>query len=569
MKKQTLRLGEILLREGILTADQLDKALKAQQKNKGEFLGSVLIQLGLITEKNLATALSNQLGIPYVAKENWRINASQVRALTQLVPESFARKNYALPLSQNGRSLTVAMVDPTDVMILDNLRKVTGCEIDAIIATKSDIESGMDGIYGEGGQLKSVIAASYEGEEAEAEQQKARESSAADAEKGPVIQLANLLIQQAVKSRASDIHIEPLDKGISIRFRVDGVLHAIAPPDRSMFSPLISRIKILSKLDIAEKRLPQDGSFSATVDNHIIDFRVSTIPTIYGEKVVLRILDRSAVKLDLEKLGFEKNDLETFRQTIRKPYGLILITGPTGSGKTTTLYSALNEIKGEHLNVTTIEDPVEYQMPGINQVEAKPSIGLTFAAGLRSFLRQDPDAMLVGEIRDLETCQICVRAALTGHLVFSTIHTNDSATTVNRLVDIGVEQFMVASSLSMIVAQRLLRKLCGKCKEATSIPKTSALIKEYKLNTSATVYKPVGCEACGKTGFSGRMAVYEIMSITEKLKEMITGKASALEIKTEARKTGMTTLAESALKKVLSGETSFEEVLRVILTDAS
>ena len=569
MKKQTLRLGEILLREGILTPDQLDKALKAQQKSKGEFLGSALVRLGFITEKNLAAALSSQLNIPYLARENWRLNVSQLRSLIQLIPEAFARKNVVVPLSQNGRSLTVAMVDPTDIVVLDNLRKVTGCEIDAIIATKSDIEAGMDQIYGEGGQLKSVIAASYQGEEAEAEQQKAGELAAGDAEKGPVIQLVNLLVQQAVKSRASDIHIEPLDKSISIRFRIDGVLHTIPPPDRSMLSALISRIKILSKLDIAEKRLPQDGSFSSNVDSHTIDFRVSTIPTIYGEKVVLRILDRSAVQLDLQKLGFEKSDLEAFQKTIHNPYGLVLITGPTGSGKTTTLYSALNEIRGEHLNITTIEDPVEYQMSGINQVEARPSIGLTFAAGLRAFLRQDPDVMLVGEIRDLETCQICVRAALTGHLVFSTIHTNDASSTVNRLADIGLEPFMVASSLSMIVAQRLLRKLCGKCKEATNIPKTSALIKEYKLNASTTIYKAVGCETCSKTGYSGRMAVYEIMPVSEKLKEMITNKASVSELKVEARKAGMATLAESGLKKVLSGDTSLEEVLRVILTDTA
>jgi type II secretory ATPase GspE/PulE/Tfp pilus assembly ATPase PilB-like protein len=485
------------------------------------------------------------------------------------MPEELARKYAVVPVSLHNNSLTIASADPTNFVAIDNLVKITGHDIRQIVATRSDIESCIAELYGEGGMLKSAIEASYKTDgkpvrRAEAADKLSLDIGSDDAEKAPVVKLTDLLIRQAVKMKASDIHIEPFSDKLTIRFRVDGILQEIPPPDKSMMLPLISRIKILSKLDISEKRLPQDGSFSASIENRVIDFRVSTIPTIHGEKAVLRILDKSAVSLNLDTLGFEAKELEIFRKIIRKPYGMILITGPTGSGKTTTLYSALNEIKGGDKNIITIEDPVEYQMSGINQVQAKPGIGLTFAAGLRSFLRQDPDVMLVGETRDLETAQICVRAALTGHLVFSTIHTNDAPTTINRLVDIGVEPYVVASSLLMVVAQRLLRKLCPKCKEPFE-PPAGILPKGW--TGKGTFFKPKGCDACSRIGYSGRVAIYEIMGMNEKLSELVTRRVSTQELREAARDGGMSTLEDSGFRKAAAGLTSIEEVMRLTLTN--
>ncbi len=568
MKKQNLFLGDLLIEKGLLTREQLEKALKSQQKDKGDFLGAVLVRLGFVDEAALALTLSHQLNIPFISKEAFKDKAPEIKSLIGLIPESFARKHAVLPLSKNSKVLTVALADPTDIVLLDNLRKLTKLNIEPVIAAKSDIERSIADCYGEGSLLQSAIDASYDGsaQSVEKEESLSRDKLAAEAEAAPVIQLTNLLIEQAVRSRSSDIHIEPSQKSFVIRLRKDGVLQPIPPPDRSMLLPLTSRIKILPKLDIAERRLPQDGSFSFLLDNRSIDLRVSTIPTIYGEKVVLRILDREAVALDLNALGFSPKDLEVFRGIIRRPSGLVLVTGPTGSGKTTTLYSALSELRSNTVNITTIEDPVEYKIAGINQVQAKPAIGLTFAAGLRSFLRQDPDIIFVGEVRDLETAQICIRAALTGHMVFSSIHTNDAASTVNRLVDIGIEPYLVASSLSLIVAQRLLRKLCPKCKESYA-PQASSLPKNFSANKSATIYKAAGCEACGKTGYAGRMAIYEILPVSDAVRELVTQKASMVQIQAEARKTGMKTLEESCYQKVLQGETSLEEILRVVVAD--
>ena len=569
MKKQNLRLGDILVEKGLLNREQLDKALKAQQKEKGEFLGAVLIRLGFVRESDMALALSEQLNIPLISQEDFRANAAQVKTLVSLIPEAFARKHGVIPFSKNAAGLTVALTDPTDVVLLDNLRKITQLSIERVIATKSDIEKSILDFYGEGSLLRSVISATYDDKAPLAEKEETYSSDrlTAEAEAAPVIQLLDLLIQQAVRSRVSDIHIEPFAKKFHIRFRKDGVLQSIPPPDRSMLLPLISRIKILSKLDIAEKRLPQDGSFNSVIDSRAIDFRVSTIPTIYGEKVVLRILDREAVSLDLKDLGFEPKELEIFKKAIHRPSGLILVTGPTGSGKTTTLYSALNELRDAAVNITTIEDPVEYQITDINQVQAKAAIGLTFAAGLRAFLRQDPDILFVGEIRDLETAQICIRAALTGHMVFSTIHTNDAVSTVNRLVDIGIEPYLVASSLTLIVAQRLLRKLCPKCKEAYT-PAVSPVPKNINLGKSATFYRAKGCEACARTGYSGRMAVYEFLPLTAELQEMIIQKSPTSQLRTEARKSGMKTLEENCYQKLAAGETTIEEILRVVVAGA-
>lgn len=569
MKKQNLRLGDILVGQGLLTLDQLNRALKAQQKDRGEYLGATLVRLGFIDEKIMAQALSQQSGIAFVSEETFRAKMAEIKKLAELLPEPFARKNTVIPYARSGQVLTVALTDPTDIVLLDNLRKITSLSVERVIATKTDIDRCLAEIYGEGNLLQSAISASYEESvgEAEAEEVMSRDRLAAEAEAAPVIQFTDLLIQQAVRSKTSDIHIEPFKKDFHIRFRKDGVLQNISPPDRSMLLPLISRIKILAKLDIAEKRLPQDGSFNAVVDGRPVDFRVSTIPTIHGEKAVLRILDREAVSLNLEDLGMDAKDLEIFRKAIRRPSGLILVTGPTGSGKTTTLYSGLSELRGGAVNITTIEDPVEYQISDINQVQAKPAIGLTFAAGLRAFLRQDPDIMFVGEIRDLETAQICIRAALTGHMVFSTIHTNDAVSTINRLVDIGIEPYLAASSLTLIVAQRLLRKLCPKCKEPHT-PHASLLPKNFPSSKSAAFHKAVGCGSCGKTGYLGRMAIYEVLPVTEALQELIVQRASFSQLFNEAKKSGMKTLEENCYQKVQKGETSLEEILRVVVAGA-
>ncbi len=569
MAKPYLKLGEILLKEGLLTPAELAKAVEAQKKIPGGFLGEVLVKSGIISEEDIVKTLSKQLGIPCATKESGLLGSSPELSLAKLIPEEFAHKHRVLPLSRHANTLTVAFADPTDLVLIDNLRKMSGCHIRRVIATMKDIDEGLTKLYGEGGMLKTAIEASYTAAGEDFEDAKAEERLSLDivekAAEAPVIQLADLLIRQAIKTRASDIHIEPKPDTFTIRFRIDGVLHEISPPSRPMYLPLISRLKILSKMDIAEKRLPQDGTFNASIENRLIDFRVSTIPTIYGEKMVLRILDRSAVPLNLESLGFEPAQLEIYRNIIHKPYGMILITGPTGSGKTTTLYAALNELNTLDKNIITIEDPVEYKMPGVNQVQAKPAIGLDFSHGLRAFLRQDPDIILVGETRDAETAQICIRAALTGHLVFSTLHTNDAPSSINRLIDIGVEPFLVSSSLLLIMAQRLVRRLCPKCKESYK-PNPNHFPKRLVWNKE-TLYRAKGCEECAKTGYLGRTSIHEMMVINERLQELITQKASTTLIRMEARKAGLSSLEENGYQKVLAGITSLDEVTRVTLAE--
>ena len=569
MQKQYLRLGELLIAEGLLTREQLDRALELQKQSPNEPLGSIFVRLGFVSEKDLTVALSKQLNISYVSREKGLLTPNKEQDLSKMIPEEFARRNAVLPLSLHLNSLTVALADPLDIVLLDNLRQITGYNIHRVIAQRKEIEASINEFYAEGGMLTNVIEETYAAQDidmmvAESREQLSLDDLVASAKKPPVIKLTDLLIRQAIKKRASDIHIEPFYDKISIRLRVDGILQEIPPPEKSMILPLISRIKILSRMDISEKRLPQDGSFRATIENRDIDFRVSTIPTIYGEKMAIRILDRSSAPLDLKTLGFNKEELLLFQKAIHKPYGMIFVTGPTGSGKTTTLYAALNELKGVEKNITTIEDPVEYQIAGINQVQVKPAIGLTFAHGMRAFLRQDPDIMLIGEVRDLETAQICVTAALTGHLVLSTLHTNSAASTITRLINIGVEPFFVASSLALVMAQRLVRKLCPKCKESYK-PAPASLPKDMAWE-SAVIYKPRGCEACGKTGYSGRTAIFEMMNMNQRIERLILQRAPTIDIEAEARKSGMSTLAESGYRKVLSGDTSLEEVLKATLT---
>ncbi len=568
-KDKYLRLGEILVNEGLINATQLEKAIDIQKREGGR-LGEILVKLGMVKEDRMVAALGKQLNIPYFSLGTGMLKPAADQELQRLIPRDFAIKSFVLPLSRTLNSLTVAMADPLDLILIDNLKKVTGCEVNPVIATRSDILRAVEGFYGKQAMLKDAVEASYDTaaaltafEEAESvEGELSLDRLIARAEEAPVVKLVDLIIRQAIEERVSDIHIEPFKDKISLRYRLDGKLYEVPPPAKHLHLPIISRIKILSRLDIAEKRLPQDGAFLVKMEDRPVDIRVSTIPTIYGEKIVLRILDRSNIVLDLNQLGFDPKQLEQMRRAINTPYGMVFLTGPTGSGKTTTLYAILNEIKNPTKNIITIEDPVEYKLEGINQVQVKPEIGLSFAAALRSFLRQDPDIMLVGEVRDLETAQICIRSALTGHLVLSTLHTNDAPSAINRLMDIGIEPYLVAPSLVMVVAQRLLRKLCPDCKEAYE-PRPEQL-GGLKLKAEL-VYKPKGCPKCSQVGYRGRLCIAECMAANEKIRELINEKASFQKIREVARATGMQTLYESAIKKVEEGITSLEEALSVTL----
>lgn len=572
MIKSQLKLGEILLREGVITEDQLQKAIQIQ-KSEGGRIGEVLVRLKLVDEKDIAIALGKQLGIPYASLARGLLQPQADQGLEQLIPEDFSRRHNLLPLSKNFNSLTVAVSDPLDLIVMDNLKRMTGCQINPIVATRSDISNALDAFYGKRDMLGEVIENSYEASQAPEEirdlKTKEEEGSLSldriiqEAEDVPVVKLVDLVVKQAIEDRASDIHIEPFDNRISIRYRIDGVLYEISPPSPHLLLPLVSRIKILSRLDIAEKRLPQDGGFIVRMRDRVIDMRVSIIPTVYGEKVVLRILDKTAVALDLNQLGFEPQDLERFRTAIKSPYGLIFLTGPTGSGKTTTLYAALNEIKSPDLNVVTIEDPVEFHLDGVNQVQARASIGLTFANGLRAFLRQDPDVIMVGEVRDLETAQICIRASLTGHVVLSTLHTNDAVGAIGRLADIGVEPYLLVSSLRLIAAQRLVRRLCIHCREPYE--PSPQLVSQLGLEEKQVIYAAKGCEKCNHSGYRGRVALYEVLLLTDTLRSALAQRAPLHEVKSMARKEGMQTLFESGVKKVKEGVTSAEEVMRITL----
>ncbi|MFH1045398.1 MAG: ATPase, T2SS/T4P/T4SS family [Candidatus Omnitrophota bacterium] len=569
LRKSRLRLGELLVKDGLITEEQLEKAIQAQKK-EGERIGKVLVKLGLVTEKDIVVILGKQLSIPYASLAKGLLEPDPNQDLEKLVPESFARQYFLIPLSRNLNSLTVAFADPLNVIVIDNLKKMTSCDINPIVASETDIVQAIDAFYGEKNLLHEAITQSYDADTVDIEFEKATDeenlsldSLIAKAEEAPVVKLVDLVLRQAIKDRASDIHIEPSRERLTIRYRIDGVLYEIPPPARHLFLAIISRIKILSKLDIAEKRLPQDGAFTVKIDNRIIDLRVSTVPTVYGEKAVMRILDKSQVPLDISKLGFAQRELEIYRKAIHSPWGLIFLTGPTGCGKSTTLYATLNEIRSPTKNILSIEDPVEYRLDGINQVQARNDIGLTFANGLRAFLRQDPDIMMVGEVRDMETAQICVRAALTGHLVLSSLHTNDAPTAIGRLIDIGVPNYLLAPCLLLVGAQRLVRKLCPECKEAYE-PSPEALGK-IKLNADL-IYRPRGCEYCNQTGYHGRIAIYELMVITEKLREAIGQSATYQQIKKTAQEGGMKSLHENGLKKVEEGQTSLEEALSATFT---
>ena len=564
-----LRLGELLLKEKLISEAQLEKAISLQRQD-GSRLGEILVKLGAVKEEQLVQVLSRQLGIPYFSLGTGMLKPATDQNLERLVSNEFALKNMVLPLSRTLKSLTVAMADPLDIILIDNLRRLTGYEINPVIATKSDITKAVEEFYGKSAMLKDAVNASYDTVKEVSledlsnigEEELNLDKLIARAEEAPVVKLVDLIIRQAISERASDIHIEPFKEKISLRYRIDGRLYEVPPPARHLHLPIISRIKILTKLDIAEKRLPQDGAFLVKIDERPIDIRVSTIPTIYGEKIVLRILDRSHVVLDLNQLGFDPKQLELMRKAINMPYGLIFLTGPTGSGKTTTLYAILNEIRNPTKNIVTIEDPVEYKLDSVNQVQVKPEIGLTFASALRSFLRQDPDIMLVGEVRDLETAEICIRSALTGHLVLSTLHTNDAPSAISRLIDIGVEPHLITPSLLCVIAQRLTRKLCPDCKEAYEAKNEK--LGDIKLKTDL-IYRPKGCDKCNHIGYKGRSCLAEVMVINDEIRDLISQRAPFQKIRDVARKNGMQTLYESAIKQVEAGITSLEEALSVTL----
>jgi len=563
------KLGEILIKQGLITQRQIDNAIEIQ-KEEGGIIGEILVKSGMIKEEDMVSALAKQLSIPYASRSSGLLTPASDQDLENLISKDFAQKNLVLPLSRNLNSLTCAVFDPLDLMLIDNLKKMTGCEINLVIATKTDIIKATEEFYSKVSMLEEAVKESHfiktvveETSQHIDTEELSLDKLIAKAGEAPVVKLVDLIIRQAIDEYASDIHIEPFQDKICLRYRIDGVLYEIPPPARHLHLPIISRIKILSKLDIAEKRLPQDGAFVVKLEDRIVDLRVSTIPTIYGEKVVIRILDKGTVPLDLSRLGYDSKQLIDMKKCLHSPFGLIFLTGPTGSGKTTTLYSALNEIKDSRKNIITIEDPVEYRLSGINQVQIKPEIGLAFTSTLRSFLRQDPDIIMVGEVRDLDTASICVRAALTGHLVLSTLHTNDACSAITRLLDIGVEPYLLIPSLLMVVGQRLTRKLCDKCKQPYE-PKPEE-VGGIKF-TKGPIYKARGCSECSQTGYRGRIAVSEVMVVGDKVKAAISQRASYEKIKEAAKiPPAMTTLFQEGIKKVEEGITSLEEIYSITL----
>jgi type IV pilus assembly protein PilB len=573
-----VRIGEILIKQGLLTEAQLQEAINIQKRQKGSRLGEILIQVGMIKEEDFAIALGSQLSVPFSSYLSGLLKPREDQNLEKLVNYDFAKKNLVLPLSKNMHSLTCAIFDPLDFFVLDNLKILTGCDLNLVIATKTDLSRAIDEFYvtgreaGEkigGSILDQALQKSYEdGERTSKVEEKGVIADSelsidrliAKAGEAPVVKLVDLVIRQAIDERASDIHIEPFKDRLEIRYRIDGNLYQIPPPAAHLHLPIVSRIKILAKMDIAEKRLPQDGAISAKLEDRVVDLRVSTIPTVYGEKAVLRLLDRGAVKLELVNLGYEAKQLEAIRKALKSSYGLFFVTGPTGSGKSTTLYSCLNEIFDPSLNIMTCEDPVEFKLDGINQVAVRPEIGLTFASALRAFLRQDPDIIMVGEVRDLETAQICLRAALTGHLVLSTLHTNDAPSAVARLIDIGVPHYLLTPSLTMVVAQRLARKLCPKCKEPYEA--NGLIVGGHKIK-SDLIYRAKGCDECNHTGYKGRLVISEVMSINDEIRECISRSGSYGELRDAARRNGMETLFDSGMRKVESGVSSVDEILGV------
>jgi type IV pilus assembly protein PilB len=591
-----VRIGELLLKEKRISAEQLQEALNYQRTNGGK-LGANLVKLGYVKDDEITSLLSKQYGVPSIALHQFEIDP----AVIKLVPGETARKYQIVPLSRAGATLTIAMTDPTNVFAMDDVKFMTGYNVEPVVASETAVLDSIDKYYGvspnasekKPGSGGPVIQPDAPGESAlevaakqlsemptmladsgadvevlEEMEEISAEMLARQGEEAPVIKLVNVVLMSAISKGASDIHIEPYEKEYRVRYRIDGILYNIMAPPLKMRDAITSRIKIMAKLDIAEKRLPQDGRikirFSDNGQQKDIDFRVSCLPTLFGEKIVMRLLDKGKLMLDMTKLGFEDESLKKLETQISKPWGMVLVTGPTGSGKTNTLYSSIAKVNTSETNIMTAEDPVEFNLLGVNQVQVRENIGLNFAAALRSFLRQDPNIILVGEIRDFETAEIAVKAALTGHLVLSTLHTNDAPSTINRLMNMGIEPFLVASSLNLVCAQRLVRRICTSCKVDDDVP-PPALEQIGFLPDQASTVKPkkgTGCEKCNKTGYKGRVGLYEVMEITDELRELILVGASALELRRKAIEEGMITLRGSGLRKITQGVTTIEEVLR-------
>jgi type IV pilus assembly protein PilB len=550
------QLGDVLLDGGHVTADELASALE-EQRAHGRGLGRVLVERGALTETQLVAAQAVQIGLRFVDLTDVAVDVSAVARLSEAV----CRRHSVLPIGHEDGRLVVAMADPANVFAVDDVRLMTGLEVKAVVATRADVLAAIDRYHrgdAEMDELKLAMAIP--------EQRLEAVEASAVIEDAPIVKFVNLLISQAISDRASDIHIEPTEKDLRVRFRIDGVLHEVMRSPRTITAGVTSRLKIMADIDIAERRIPQDGRLSVPSGGGTVDLRVATLPTVWGEKIVMRILDNTTASLDLADLGFGEANAATFARSYVKPHGMILVTGPTGSGKSTTLYATLNVVSRPEINVITVEDPVEYRLPGINQVQANPKAGLTFAAALRSILRSDPDVVLLGEIRDRETAHIAVEAALTGHLVLSTLHTNDAPSAIVRLTEMGIEPFLVGSALECVLAQRLARRLCGKCKQAYVPTRESLAELQVPLPADEpvpTLYRPAGCGACSQTGYKGRIALHEVMAVTEDVERLAVERASAIAIGRTAREQGMTTLRQDGIAKARAGHTSLAEVLRV------
>ena len=566
----SVRLGELLTKASLITQDQLKEALKVQKETGGK-LGETLIKLGFVSEEDITECLSQQFGVPSINLAHFEIDSGVIK----LIPADVARKYNILPVNKTGATITIAMADPTNVFAMDDIKFMTGYNVEPVVASELGIKAAIDNYYGTTSslELKKVMEDLQTQENAdlevlEEEENLDLEALAESAEEAPVVKLVNLILTDAIKRGASDIHIEPYEKEYRVRFRIDGILYEIMNPPLKLKDAITSRMKILAKLDISEKRLPQDGRIKLKMKlndkNKELDFRVSVLPTLFGEKIVMRLLDKDNLRLDMTKLGFEPESLAKFEEAIFKPWGMVLVTGPTGSGKTNTLYSALAKVNSPEVNIMTAEDPVEFNLPGINQVQMKESIGLNFAATLRSFLRQDPNIILVGEIRDFETAEIAIKAALTGHLVLSTLHTNDAPSTINRLMNMGIEPFLVATSVQLIAAQRLVRRICSACAEVVDVSPQALINLGYKKEEigNFSVYKGRGCDKCNNTGYKGRVGLVEVMGIDDDIRELILSGGTAIDIKKKAAENGMISLRRSGLIKIKDGVTTIEEVVR-------
>jgi type IV pilus assembly protein PilB len=562
------RIGELLVKENLISAEQLRKAREGAKTGGGR-LGAQITKLGFLQESELSDFVAKQYGVPTIDLDEFDVDPSVIA----LIPEEVAQKHTVLPVNRAGSTLIMATADPSNIFAIDDIKFLTGYNVEVVVASEDSIKRAIEKHYDQGQNISDIMG-DFDDSDLElvhGDDDVDLGELAKESEDAPVVKLVNLILTDAVKRVASDIHVEPYEKEFRVRYRIDGVLYEVMKPPLKLKNAITSRVKIMSELDIAERRLPQDGRIKLKLGRgKEMDYRVSVLPTLFGEKTVLRLLDKSNLQLDMTKLGFEENQLADFKKCIHQPFGMVLVTGPTGSGKTTTLYSALSELNKVSENISTAEDPVEFNLAGINQVQMHEDIGLNFAAALRAFLRQDPDIIMVGEIRDFETAEIAVKAALTGHMVLSTLHTNDAPSTINRLLNMGIEPFLVASSVNCIVAQRLARRICNECKEPDPDVGIEGLMEAGLKEEEARSFTPMkgrGCRNCSETGFKGRIAMYEVMVMGEELKEFVLNGASATELKREAIRLGMATLRRSVLNLLMQGSTTVSEVYRVSSAD--